>query len=99
MQILRIKNELKFISFKRCVHGIRKKIEIVEKELLTLRWRGTFDSILKEKQDSSTSTSKTGENVCPFVFISSFVSFGVCIYLPYFSDIVRNPTWHQTSFR
>ena len=91
-RVYNLKNELKFNSFKRRFHGIRKKIEIVEKKLLTLRRRGTFDSILMEKQDSSTSISKAGQNVYSFVFISSFVFFGVCIYLQYFSDVVRNPT-------
>ena len=31
--------------------------------------------------DSSTSTSETSENAFLFAFISSFVSFGVCIYV------------------
>ena len=42
-----------------------------------------------KKQDSSISTS---EKVYLFVFTSSFVSFGVCIYLQYFFDITRNQT-------
>ena len=31
--------------------------------------------------NSSTSTSETNENVFLLIFISSFVSFGVCIYV------------------
>ena len=42
-----------------------------------------------KKQDSSISTS---EKVYLFLFTSSFFSFGVCIYLQYFFDIIRNQT-------
>ena len=43
--------------------------------------------------DSSTPTSETGENVnLFFVFISSLVFFGVCIYVQYLLDAVRNQT-------
>ena len=44
---------------------------------------------------SATPTSETGENLCLFVFISSFVSFGVCIYVQYFLDVMRNQTLNK----
>ena len=47
-------------------------------------------SLLGQKQDFSTSISETSENVYLFVFISWLVSFGVCIYIQYFFDVVRN---------
>ena len=42
--------------------------------------------------DSSTLTSETGETVYLFTFISSFVSFGLIVYVQYFFDKVRNQT-------
>ena len=42
-----------------------------------------------KKQNSSTSTSATGENIYLFVFISLH---GACIYVQYFFDIVKNQT-------
>ena len=51
-----------------------RKIKIVDKEFLTLHLK---------KQDSPTSTSETGENAYPLVFISSFVSYEICICLQY----------------
>lgn len=42
--------------------------------------------------DSSISTSDTSENLFLLVFISSFVSFGVYIYIQYFFDAARNET-------
>ena len=33
---------------------------------------------------------KKSENVYLLVFISRLVSFGVCIYVQYFSDVMRN---------
>ena len=63
---------------------LRKKI--VDKEFLTLHLK---------KQDSSTSTSETGRNACPLIYISSFVSYGVCICVQYFFDVVRNQTLNK----
>lgn len=40
--------------------------------------------------DSSTSPSEASENA--FVFITSLVSFGVCIEAKYFYDVVRHRT-------
>ena len=42
----------------------------------------------------STSISETSENVYLFVFISWLVSFGVCMYIQWFFDVVINK--HQT---
>ena len=39
--------------------------------------------------DSSTSASKTSENVFHFVFISLFAFFGICRNIRYFSDSVK----------
>ena len=51
-------------------------------------WWEIFNCVLKKKkQDSSTSTSGTGEKVYLFVFISSF---GACIHVQYLFDVVRN---------
>ena len=55
--------------------------------------RRDFKSSLKRPQDFPTSLSETSENVCLLIFISVilwFVSFGVCIYIHYFFDVVRN---------
>ena len=41
------------------------------------------------------SISETGENIYPFVFISSFVFCGVSICVQCFSDIMRNQTWYE----
>ena len=41
-------------------------------------------------QDFSTSISETTENVCLFVLILWLASFGVCIYIQYFFDVVGN---------
>ena len=51
-----------------------------------------FNSELKKKQDSLTSTFETGENVFLFAFISLFVSFRGCVYVPFFFDLVTNQT-------
>ena len=42
-----------------------------------------------KKLDFSTSISETSENVC-FDFMT--VSFGVCIHIKYFFDVMRNKT-------
>ena len=42
--------------------------------------------------NSSTSTFEASENVNLIVFISQFVSFGVCIYVQDFFDAVRLQT-------
>ena len=44
---------------------------------------------------SATPASETGENLYLFVFISSFVSIGVCIYVQYFLDVLRNQTLNK----
>ena len=54
---------------------------LVERKFLTL---------LQKNMDSSTSTSEANENVFSFIFKSSFVSFGVCIYVQYFCNAGRN---------
>ena len=40
--------------------------------------------------------SEAGENVILFVFISSFVSFGVCIYVKHFFEVVRKQTSNKS---
>ena len=42
------------------------------------------------KNTNFVTTSETSEHVFVFVLISSFVSFGVCIYLQYFFKAMRN---------
>ena len=42
--------------------------------------------------DSLTSPSEASENAFVFVFITSLVSFGVCIEAKYFYDVVRHRT-------
>ena len=41
-------------------------------------------------QNFNMTLRETSENVYLFVFISWLVSFGVCIYVQYFFDVVRN---------
>ena len=42
--------------------------------------------------NSSSSTSETSENAFLFVFMLSFVSLAVCIYLEYFFDAAKIQT-------
>lgn len=51
--------------------------------------RKLFNFTLKS-MDFSTSTSEANENVFSFVFKLLFVSLGVCIYVQYFFNAVRN---------
>ena len=51
--------------------------------------RKLFNFTLKS-MDFSTSTSEAYENVFSFVFKLLFVSLGVCIYVQYFFNAVRN---------
>ena len=51
--------------------------------------RKLFNFNLKS-MDFSTSTSEANENVFSFVFKLLFVSLGVCIYVQYFFNAVRN---------
>ena len=51
--------------------------------------RKLFNFFLKS-MDFSTSTSEANENVFSFVFKLLFVSLGVCIYVQYFFNAVRN---------
>ena len=57
---------------------------------MKLRKNTNYLTLYLKKHDSPWSTSEIGKNVYIFVFISSFVSFGVCIHVPYFFDVVRN---------
>ena len=50
------------------------KLKVVVKEILTQH----------KNMHSSTTTAETSENEFLFVSISSFISFGVCIYAQYF---------------
>ena len=61
-----------------------KNIKIVFSKL-----RKLFNFTLKS-MDFSTSTSEANENVFSFVFKLLFVSLGVCIYVQYFFNAVRN---------
>ena len=54
-----------------------------------IKLRKPFNFTLKS-MDSSTSTSEANKNVFFFVFKSSFVCLGVCIYVQYFFNVVRN---------
>ena len=58
-----------------------KKLQIVDKE---------FWLYIKRKQDFSRSVSETSQTACLFIFNSWLVSFGVCIYMQYFFDVLRN---------
>ena len=51
--------------------------------------RKLFNFTLKS-MDFSTSTSEANENVFSFAFKLLFVSLGVCIYVQYFFNAVRN---------
>ena len=45
---------------------------------------------MKKKEDFSTSISEASGNVYLFVSLSRFASFGVCSYIQYYFDVVRN---------
>ena len=54
-------------------------------------WSGIFNPGLKKKTDSSTLTSETSEKIIS-LHLSLVFFLGVCIYVGYFFDVVRNQT-------
>ena len=55
-------------------------------------WENCWEGILTlhKKTGFFNINIRNCENVYPFAFISWLVSFWVCIYIPYFSNVLRN---------